>query len=83
MLEADNVRPVFEKNNVAIVVADLSTNDQRIWKELIEDIGERGLPVNLVYPPQLDAQAIMLPKLLSVANVTKAIEDASSSPNSK
>ena len=80
MLEENSIRPVFEKHNVVIVVADLSTNDQRIWKELIEDVGERGLPVNLIYPPGEGGEPIMLPKLLSVSNISEALAKVATGP---
>lgn len=76
MLGEDTLRPVFEKHDVKIVVADLSTNDQQIWKNLFDSVGERGLPVNLVYPPDPDEPFLKLPKLLSVANVTEAVREA-------
>jgi thiol:disulfide interchange protein len=76
VLGENALRPVLEKNKVRIVVADLSTNDQRIWKELIEKVGDRGLPVNLVYSPSPGVEPIKLPKILSVANVTAAVESA-------
>ena len=78
MLGETSLKPLFEKHKVVIVVADLSTNDQAIWQELIEKIGERGLPVNLVYSPDENAKPITLPKILSVANVSEAIEKAAS-----
>lgn len=64
----------MEQHNVAIVVADLSTNDQRIWKELKEDFGRSGIPVNLAYPSTPGGKPIELPTNLSVGNVTEAIE---------
>jgi thiol:disulfide interchange protein len=62
-----------------IVVADLTTNDQRIWKELAE-MDEYGLPVNLVYPARVGARPIKLPTLLSVGVVKEAVEKAAKAP---
>lgn len=79
MLEADSIRPIFEQHNVVMVVADLTTNDEDIWKELFEEIGEAGLPVNLVYSAVPGSEPITLPKVLTVSNITKAIEDMAAS----
>jgi len=75
---AEAIRSTLAENNVAVVVADLSSNDQRIWKELYE-MNERGLPVNLVYPSKLGSTAIKLPTILSTSNVAEAIEEAAES----
>ena len=61
------------------MVADLGTNDQRIWKELKEEFGKTGLPVNLAYPATPGSKPIELPVNLSVGNVTEAIEQAAAS----
>lgn len=58
------------------MVADLGTNDQQIWKELKEEFGKTGLPVNLAYPSTPGSKPIELPVNLSVGNVTEAIEQA-------
>lgn len=69
------MKEVFEKHDAVVVLADLSTNDQRIWKELSE-MGFGGLPVNLVYPGTPGAKPEVLPTNLTTGIVQKAIEQA-------
>lgn len=72
------MKKLFKSHNVVAVVADLSTNDQRIWKELSE-MGKGGLPVNLVYPAKPGEGPEELPTNLSTGILERAIEKAASS----
>jgi len=56
-------------------LADLTGNDERIWKEL-KDLGKAGLPVNLVYPSDPSKSPIILPTNLTQSIVIEAIEKA-------
>ncbi len=66
------MKKLFKENNVKVVVADLSTNDQIIWKELA-DLGFAGLPVNLFYPATPGAEPRVLPTRLSAGDVEEAV----------
>ncbi len=69
------MKKVFKKHDAVVVLADLSTNDQRIWKELSE-MGFGGLPVNQVYPGTPGAEPDVLPTNLTTGIVEEAIEQA-------
>lgn len=56
-----------------VVVADLSTNDQEIWKEL-KGMGFGGLPVNLLYPAKPGARPEVLPTRLKPKDIEAALE---------
>ena len=56
-------------------MADLTGNDERIWKEL-KAIGKAGLPVNLVFPADPSKPPIILPTNLSQSVVIEAIKKA-------
>ena len=72
---SEEVSEVFKKYNAVPVIADLTGNDQRIWKEL-KDIGKAGLPVNLVFPADRSKPPIILPANLTQGIVIEAIEKA-------
>ena len=70
------MKSFFDENKVKVVVADLSTNDQNIWKEL-KEMGFGGLPVNLVYPSIPGAKPQVLPIRLGTDDIEEAVRKAS------
>ena len=68
--------------DVLMVIADMTENDEVIAKDL-ERADRYNIPVNIVYPADPDAPAVLLEELISPEDTLKALnrvaEGASSS----
>ncbi|GAB4521504.1 MAG: thioredoxin family protein [Parvularculaceae bacterium] len=70
----DTVR-AFEANDAVYLTADWTNYDERITAEL-NRLGAAGVPVYAVYPPDLSAEPIRLPSLLTERIVQDALIEA-------
>lgn len=67
------VQERLKELDVALVVADLTRNDKRIARDLGR-ADRSQIPVNLVYPTDPDAPAILLEELITPDDALKALD---------
>ncbi len=65
------LQALFEKKNVTLLKADWTNEDDTI-KKALADLGKAAVPVNVLYIPAQE-EPFILPELLSVENVTEAL----------
>ena len=74
-LSRQEVKDAFAKLGVVYLKADWTNRDSRIAKALAEQ-GRAGVPLYLFYPARKEAQAEILPQLLTVDGLIAAAERA-------
>jgi len=74
-LSRQEVKDTFAKFGVVYLKADWTNRDARIAKALAEQ-GRAGVPLYLFYPARKDAQAEVLPQLLTSDTVIAAAQRA-------
>ncbi|RYE28944.1 MAG: hypothetical protein EOP23_22460, partial [Hyphomicrobiales bacterium] len=74
-LSRQEVKDAFAKLGVVYLKADWTNRDGRIAKALAEQ-GRAGVPLYLFYPARKEAQAEILPQLLTVDTLVTAAERA-------
>ena len=74
-LDLSSTRELFEKNNVAFLVADWTNRNAAIARELAK-FNRSGVPLNVVYPADLSREPIVLPTILTPAAIDEAIDKA-------
>lgn len=73
VLHSKKVSAIFKKYNVALLVGDWTNKDPLISRELAK-FGRAGVPLNMVYSPDPAKKPIVLPALLTEAEVIEAID---------
>ncbi len=73
VLNTDKTRVLFSSAGVVTLVADWTNYDARIT-ELVERYGRGGIPLYLMFPADPQAEAIVLPQILTDAAILKAVE---------
>ena len=75
VLDTEFTKELFEKNNVVLLKADWTNRDPQITRKLSE-FGRAGVPLNIVYPADLNAKPIILPEILTRSALIEAIDKA-------
>ncbi|MFQ5698150.1 MAG: protein-disulfide reductase DsbD family protein [Myxococcota bacterium] len=78
VLESARVRRSFDQLGFERFKADWTRPDERIRKELIRH-GRAGVPMYLVYSPRAPERPRVLPEILTVDRLVRALRDAASS----
>lgn len=73
LLSSEEILQSIESNNLVLIKADLTNNDQTIAKDLSR-VNRVQIPVNLFYPADEKEPAILLEELISVKKALEAIE---------
>lgn len=74
-LDLPSTRELFEKNNVALLIADWTNRNAKIARELAK-FERSGVPLNVVYPADLSKKPIVLPTILTPQAIDEAIDKA-------
>jgi len=74
-IDKEGVAKVVEENGVVPMVADWTDRSPEIQKKLHE-LGSNSIPLLVVYPPDPNADPIVLPDLLTETQVVKALKEA-------
>ena len=80
MLESDKVKQAFVTYGVVKMKADWTMNDESITR-YIRSLGRNGVPVYAVYGRDDNAQAEILPEVLTPDMVIDALKRAHESSN--
>ncbi len=75
VLEDESVVDAFEEHGIVTFRADWTLRDETIRRELARH-GKAGVPVYLVYDPSRPERPLVLPELITVDAVLKALERA-------
>ena len=73
ILHSKEIEELFKKHKVKILVADCTNKSPKITAEL-KKFGRAGVPLYLLYSPKKDAQAEILPSILTTSAITEAID---------
>lgn len=73
VLNTSKVREFFKENDVVILTADWTNQNPQIKREL-QKFGRQGVPLNLLYPQNLEKEPIVLPTILTVNSIKDAVE---------
>ncbi len=65
----------FQELDVAKIVIDIDEFEQP-WDFLAEHYNRSNIPVNVIYPPNLDRLPIILPEFIGPGQVLEGIEKA-------
>ncbi|WP_370981273.1 protein-disulfide reductase DsbD family protein [Agaribacterium sp. ZY112] len=74
-LNIDSVQSFARDNNIAMLQGDWTSSDPQI-SALLHRYGRNGVPLYLMYPANSDADAEILPQILSPSLVIEAMERA-------
>jgi thiol:disulfide interchange protein len=69
------VRDLVERNGVVTLLADWTDKNDTI-KQALAELNSRSIPLLAIYPPDPNAEPIVLPDLLTQGMVLEALEQA-------
>jgi thiol:disulfide interchange protein DsbD len=72
----DDVRDYFRESNVVALEADWTNEDEEIAEALAE-YGRDGVPLYVFYPPQAEAEPVILPQVLTLETFEETFSAAS------
>ncbi len=75
VLDSDAVQDAIQETGTVVLIADWTTPDELIRKELAR-FGRGGVPMYLVYSPSAPDNPNLLPELITRSMVIKALEQA-------
>ncbi|MBR6388737.1 MAG: thioredoxin family protein [Opitutales bacterium] len=75
VLETEKIREFFRQNNVVLLTADWTGRDPEITKYL-KKFGRSGVPLNMVFSPDLSRPPAILPEILTQKAVMDAVDKA-------
>ena len=75
-LDTEAVKQAFKRHNVRYLKGDWTNFDPAIGN-LLKEHGRTGIPLYLIYPPQANSQAIILPQILSKSLLLEQIQQFS------
>lgn len=72
-LNLPEIRALFRKYGVTLLKADWTSRDPEITRALAA-FGRSSVPLYVLYPRGTDAQAVLLPEILTPSAVARALE---------
>ena len=75
VLNTEKIQEFFRQNNVAVLAADWTGRDPEITKYL-KKFGRSGVPLNMVFSPDLSRPPAILPEILTQKAVMDAVDKA-------
>ena len=71
----DNMLSFMRDRNIELIKADWTNYNAQIT-QLLQNYGRSGIPLYLLFPADANAEAVILPQILTPSGVRKAIENA-------